>query len=141
MPKDSIPKPGTLNPPQKKQVLNPREFLNPKPQIPNFHILRYPYVPPLIQERPILPLLTRACLRKNPHARSKIFETRRALRVGHQTFRGTRLRVWAYSPPQVDRIWGIGGPYYNIPKAIFYLLQADYRVWGLAFRVWGVGLG
>ena len=30
------------------------------------------------------------------------------------------------SPPQVDRIWGIWGSYYNIPKAIFYLLKGDY---------------
>ena len=32
-----------------------------------------------------------------------------------------------YSPSFVDRIWGIWGSYYNIPKAIVYLLQADYR--------------
>ena len=25
-----------------------------------------------------------------------------------------------------DRIWGIWGSYYNIPKAMFYLLQGDY---------------
>ena len=32
-----------------------------------------------------------------------------------------------YSPPQVDRIWGIiWGSFYNIPKAIFYLLKGDY---------------
>ena len=30
------------------------------------------------------------------------------------------------SPPLVDRIWGIWGSYYNIPKAIFYLLKGDY---------------
>ena len=28
-----------------------------------------------------------------------------------------------YSAPQVDRIWGIWGSYYDIPKAIFYLLE------------------
>ena len=33
----------------------------------------------------------------------------------------------AYSPPQVDRIWGIWGSYCNIPKAIFYLLKEDYK--------------
>ena len=27
----------------------------------------------------------------------------------------------------MDRIWGIWGSYYNIPKAIFYLLKGDYR--------------
>ena len=27
----------------------------------------------------------------------------------------------ASSPPQVDRIWGIQGSCYNIPKAVFYL--------------------
>ena len=35
-----------------------------------------------------------------------------------------------YSPPYVDRIWGIWGIWgscYNIPKAIFYLLKGDYR--------------
>ena len=28
-----------------------------------------------------------------------------------------------YSPPQVDRIWGVWGSCYNILKAIFYLLN------------------
>ena len=37
----------------------------------------------------------------------------------------TRSRV--YSPAQVDRIWGIWGSYFNIPKAIFCLLKGDYR--------------
>ena len=27
------------------------------------------------------------------------------------------------SPPEVDRVWRIWGSYYNIPKAIFYLLK------------------
>ena len=40
--------------------------------------------------------------------------------------RFTRFRV--YSPPEVDRVWSIWGSYYNIPKAIFYLLKGDYRV-------------
>ena len=31
-----------------------------------------------------------------------------------------------YSPPLVDRIWGIWGSYYDMPKAIFYLLKGDY---------------
>ena len=31
----------------------------------------------------------------------------------------------AYSPPQVDRIWGIWGSYYNIPKVMFY--NGDYK--------------
>ena len=31
-----------------------------------------------------------------------------------------------YSPPEVNRIWGIWGSYYNIPKAMFYLLKGDY---------------
>ena len=31
-----------------------------------------------------------------------------------------------YSPPEVDRIWGIWGFYYNVPKAMFYLLKGDY---------------
>ena len=29
--------------------------------------------------------------------------------------------------------------YYDIPKAIFYLLKGDYRVVGLGFGVWGLG--
>ena len=36
--------------------------------------------------------------------------------------------VWYYSPPEVDRIWGIWGSYYKKPKAIFYLLQGDYTL-------------
>ena len=40
-----------------------------------------------------------------------------------------KMRIYtAYSPPKVDRIWGVWGPYYNIPKAIFYLLKGDYRM-------------
>ena len=39
-----------------------------------------------------------------------------------------------YSPPQVDRIRGIWGSYYIIPKAIFYLLKGDYRCLG----DWGI---
>ena len=31
-----------------------------------------------------------------------------------------------YSPPEAGRIWGIWGSYYNIPKAIVYLLKGDY---------------
>ena len=31
-----------------------------------------------------------------------------------------------YSPPQVDRNWGIWGSYYKIAKVIFYLLKGDY---------------
>ena len=29
------------------------------------------------------------------------------------------------------------GSYYNIPKAIFYLLKEDYRVSGFGMRGWG----
>ena len=41
-------------------------------------------------------------------------------------------RVWTlgsirYSPPKVDRIWGILESYFKIPKAIFYLLKGDYN--------------
>ena len=47
-----------------------------------------------------------------------------------------------YSPPSVDRIWGIWGSYYNMPKAIFYLLKGDYRALQQSttvclLRVWG----
>ena len=38
----------------------------------------------------------------------------------------------AYSPPQVGRLWGMWGPYYNIPKAISYLLKGDYTMLSLA---------
>ena len=39
------------------------------------------------------------------------------------------LKKWplGYSPPQVDRICGIWGPY-NILKAIFYLCKGDYAL-------------
>ena len=40
------------------------------------------------------------------------------------------ISTQCYSPPEVDRIWGIWGSYYNIPKAIFYLPKGDYRVKG-----------
>ena len=33
-----------------------------------------------------------------------------------------------YSSPLVDRIWGVWGSYYNIPKAIFYLLRGLYTL-------------
>ena len=35
---------------------------------------------------------------------------------------------WGYSPPSVDRLWDIWGPYYNVPRAIFYLLKGDFRI-------------
>ena len=55
---------------------------------------------------------------------------------------------WGYSPPSVDRIWGIWGSYYTIPKAIFDLLKWDYKYLGrgvlgsggLLRGYWGVGL-
>ena len=31
-----------------------------------------------------------------------------------------------YSPPSVDRIWSTWGSYYNVAKALFYLLTGDY---------------
>ena len=37
-----------------------------------------------------------------------------------------RLLARTSSPSQVDRIWGIWGSYYTMPKAVFYLLQGDY---------------
>ena len=36
-----------------------------------------------------------------------------------------QVRPKGYSPPFVDRIWGIWESYYNIPNAIFYLLTGD----------------
>ena len=45
-----------------------------------------------------------------------------------------------YSPPQVDRIWGIWGSYSNIPEAILYLLQGDYTVKGLDACLGGPGI-
>ena len=32
-----------------------------------------------------------------------------------------------YNPPEVNRIWGIWGSDYNVPKDVFYLLKGDYR--------------
>ena len=40
-----------------------------------------------------------------------------------------------YSPPEVDRIGGIWGSYYNISKAIFYLLKGDYSILKVATRL------
>ena len=40
---------------------------------------------------------------------------------------GPVMAVEGYSPPEVDRIWGIWGSYSNIPKGIFYLLKGNYR--------------
>ena len=37
------------------------------------------------------------------------------------------IYIYIYGPPQVDRIWGIWGSYYNIPQAIFALLKGDYN--------------
>ena len=34
--------------------------------------------------------------------------------------------ILTYSPPSVDKIWGIWGFSYSIYKAIFYLLKRDY---------------
>ena len=39
--------------------------------------------------------------------------------------KGFSNAAYPYSPPQVDRIWGTSGSYYNVPKAIFYLLKGD----------------
>ena len=33
-----------------------------------------------------------------------------------------------YIPLSVDRIWSIWGLYYNIPKAMFYLLKGAYNL-------------
>ena len=40
-------------------------------------------------------------------------------------------KMWfgTYSPPEVDRICGIRGSSYNIPKAMFYLLKGDNKAW------------
>ena len=43
-----------------------------------------------------------------------------------------------YSPPEVDRIWGISGSCHNIPKAIFYLLKGDYK--GIISGYYSTGL-
>ena len=37
----------------------------------------------------------------------------------------TTSKFLAYSPPEVDRIWGIWVSYYNIPTVIFYLLKGE----------------
>ena len=38
-----------------------------------------------------------------------------------------KLHPEPYSPPQVDRIWGVWGSHYNIPKARLDLLKEDYN--------------
>ena len=40
---------------------------------------------------------------------------------------GIFLAPKPYSPPEVERIWGMWGSYYNIPKPIFYLLKGDHK--------------
>ena len=38
-------------------------------------------------------------------------------------------RGWGgYTRPELSRIWGIWGSYYNIPKARFYVLKGGYIV-------------
>ena len=46
----------------------------------------------------------------------------------HVLLCGSRERLCRTIVPlkSVDRIWGICGSYYKIPKAIFYLLKGDY---------------
>ena len=39
-------------------------------------------------------------------------------------------KVKPYNPPEVHRIWGIWGSYYNIRKAIVYLLKGNYNLLG-----------
>ena len=46
----------------------------------------------------------------------------------HTTFLWTR-------PPEVDRMWGIWGSYYNIPDAIVYLLNGDCQSVGTSNTV------
>ena len=62
--------------------------------------------------------------------RLKAREPRSAKFLAKKTLRpavwGSGWRV--YSPPYVDRIWGIWGCFYKIPKAVFYLLKGDYKV-------------
>ena len=43
-----------------------------------------------------------------------------------------------YSPPYIDRKWGIWGSYSYIPKAIFHKLKGDYRLSDLErlFAIW-----
>ena len=55
---------------------------------------------------------------------------------GSVGFRVQDLGFRVYSPPSVDRMWGICGSYYNIPKAIFYLLKGHR---GVGFKVWDTG--
>ena len=40
------------------------------------------------------------------------------------------LMVSRCSPPEVDRIWGAWGSSYNIPKALFYLLNGGLSGFG-----------
>ena len=39
-------------------------------------------------------------------------------------------KVGGFRVPRIDRIWGIWGSYYSIPKAIFYLLKGQSRFLG-----------
>ena len=44
------------------------------------------------------------------------------------------FRVKGYSPPQVDRMWGIWGSYDNVTK---HQLKGDYKVYGSGFGILG----
>ena len=48
-----------------------------------------------------------------------------------QDLKCLKTRPYLYSPPYVERIWGMWGSYYTIPKAIFYLLKGDYKTYTL----------
>ena len=43
-----------------------------------------------------------------------------------------------YSPPEVDRILGIRGSYYIVPKAIFHLLKGDSKK--ILYRAYIIGV-
>ena len=54
---------------------------------------------------------------------------------------GLGHRIFAVESPVLDRICGIWGSYYNIHKAIFYLIKGDNSGFGTYEpRVWGPGV-
>ena len=48
------------------------------------------------------------------------------------------LTLRAYCHPYVDRMWCIWGSFYDLPKAMFYLLQGGVDMF--RFSIWGLGI-
>ena len=61
------------------------------------------------------------------HQQQGCLDCHRVLEDDDQASGKMRGSFQTYSPPSVDRMWGIWGSYYNIPEAIFDLLKGVYN--------------